>query len=277
MNKEELLIEAILFAAGTRISIERIMELSKITEKEKVESILKVLQERHNQAESAFDLTNMGSDWKLTVKKQFLPIVEKIAPDAELPKSIIETLAILAWKAPMTQSELVKIRSNKSYDHIAELKDRGFIAKEKTGRTYVIKLTPKFYEYFDIDKAQVDTMMEKYKNADKMVPQKKVTDSFETKKEEEKPVIEEPKQDEVTIKHIKENDRKSQKEFFDKIEQNLSSISFRTSKVQSEIKELAPKEEEKPAGETIEQPAVESNGSKEKEEPKPLDNSHPPA
>jgi len=239
MNKEELLIEAILFAAGTRISVSRIMELAKVQDRPLVESVLTILQEKYSQPNSAFELTNMGEDWKLTVKKQFLPVVEKIAPDAELPKSIIETLAMLAWKAPMTQSELVRIRSNKAYDHIAELKDRGFIVKEKTGRTYVIKLTPKFYEYFDIEKEKVDSMMEKFKDAEKVVPQKKVTE-FEKKEEPPSVHIEHTIEEQETIKQIKEKDRETQREFFEKIEQNLQTISQKATQAKADIHEIAP-------------------------------------
>jgi len=57
---------------------------------------------------------------------------------------------VIAWKYPIVQSDLIKIRHNKAYDHIKMLSEREFIAKEKSGRTYKIKLTPKFFEYFDL-------------------------------------------------------------------------------------------------------------------------------
>jgi hypothetical protein len=61
-------------------------------------------------------------------------------------------LAIIAWKSPVVQSEIVRIRSTKAYDHIEELLTKGFIMREKSGRSYLIKLTPKFFEYFDISR-----------------------------------------------------------------------------------------------------------------------------
>jgi len=136
-------VEAILFAAGTRVTVPRLCELSGLDE-QKVMVILESLKGKYLADDTPYELIQMGAEWKLTVKKAYIPIVEKIAPDTEFSKTIIETLAILAWKSPILQSDLIKIRSNKAYDHIGELKEKGFIVKEKYGRSYVLKLTPKF-------------------------------------------------------------------------------------------------------------------------------------
>ncbi|HLP79738.1 MAG TPA: SMC-Scp complex subunit ScpB [Acidobacteriota bacterium] len=252
MNTDkQLMVEAILFAAGTRISVQRIMELSKIDDKNAILETLNILKTKHDDPSSSFQLTQMGEDWKMTVKREFLPVVEKIAPDAELAKSVIETLAILAWKAPMTQSDLVKIRSNKAYDHLQELKDRGFIAKEKKGRSFILKLTPKFFEYFDIrTKKQVDQLFDKYENKANIVAQKKI-DEFEEKKkkaleDEQKmaaPIPEDIiKEPQVTIRHIKDEERKTQKDFFDSLDAKLAAVQSKTNTVKSELSEFKPQE-----------------------------------
>ncbi len=67
---------------------------------------------------------------------------------------MIETLAVIAWKAPVLQSEVVRIRTNKAYDHLSELESSGFISRAKHGRTKLVKLTDRFFSYFDVKNAE---------------------------------------------------------------------------------------------------------------------------
>jgi len=59
-------------------------------------------------------------------------------------------LAVIAWRHPVLQSEVIKIRTNKAYDHIKHLEELGFLTKKKKGRTCEIKLSEKFFRYFDL-------------------------------------------------------------------------------------------------------------------------------
>ncbi|MBU0661906.1 SMC-Scp complex subunit ScpB, partial [Candidatus Micrarchaeota archaeon] len=54
----------------------------------------------------------------------------------------------IAYKQPVAQAEVINFRNSKAYDHIRALKERGFIRKERTGRTYKIYTTKKFVDYF---------------------------------------------------------------------------------------------------------------------------------
>src|SRR3989344_1909265 len=68
----------------------------------------------------------------------------------EEEKPLMETLAVIAWRYPVVQSEVVKLRSPAAYEHMKQLEEQGFIAKEKYSRTFKVKLTKKFFEYFDL-------------------------------------------------------------------------------------------------------------------------------
>ena len=56
----------------------------------------------------------------------------------------------LSLKNPVLQSEIIKMRGNGAYDHIKALKEQEFITSERKGRTRVLKLTSKFFDYFDL-------------------------------------------------------------------------------------------------------------------------------
>ncbi|MBI3034571.1 SMC-Scp complex subunit ScpB [Candidatus Woesearchaeota archaeon] len=142
-------VEAILFAAGKKASLEYISKLCR----ENKDEVLKALQELKSEYEaknSSLLVSDEGDFWKITVRESYSPIVRKIVPEAELTRTMIETLAVIAWKAPVLQSDVIRIRTNKAYDHIAEIESAGFISREKHGRTQIIKLTQRFYDYFDV-------------------------------------------------------------------------------------------------------------------------------
>ena len=88
-------------------------------------------------------------------------ITTKLLKDTELNKPTQETLALIAYKQPVMQSIIVKMRGNRAYEHIKDLEQLEFIMSEKSGRTRLLKATQKFYDYFDIVH---DELKEKFKN-----------------------------------------------------------------------------------------------------------------
>lgn len=143
-------IEAILFSCGGKIPIE---EISKLTgySKNVILKTLNELKQLYEDSDNSLKIIEEGDQWKMSVKEKYISLVRSIVTETDLPKSILETLAVIAWKAPMLQSDLIKIRNNKAYEHIKELLESGFISKERSGRSYKIKLAQKFFDYFDID------------------------------------------------------------------------------------------------------------------------------
>lgn len=153
---EELkrIVEAILFAAARKMELEELAKLCKRPEAD-VLQVLRDWQGQLREADSPTMLVQDGSTWRLTVREKYIPVIKRVVTKTELPKSILETLAVVAYKAPVLQSKVVKIRTNKAYDHLNFLENAGFITREKSGRTKLIRLAPKFFEYFDIDPSKL--------------------------------------------------------------------------------------------------------------------------
>jgi len=141
--------EAILFSCGRKIEVEEMAKLTKSNEAS-VKKALKQLKKDYESRDSPIMLIEEGVAWKMTVKEAYLKTVRKITPYMEFSKTLIETLAVVAWKQPILQSDVIKVRTNKAYEHIAELEKMGFLAKEKHGRSFLLKLSQKFYDYFDL-------------------------------------------------------------------------------------------------------------------------------
>jgi segregation and condensation protein B len=148
------MVEAILFAAARKLELEEIASLCKRSP----EDVLAVLTEWKTLLETSESPTMLlqdGTAWKLTVREKYVGVIKKVVTKTELPKGILETLAVVAYKVPVLQSKVIKVRTNKAYDHLAQLENSGFITREKQGRSKLIKLTPKFFEYFDIDPSKL--------------------------------------------------------------------------------------------------------------------------
>ncbi|MBW2992943.1 SMC-Scp complex subunit ScpB [Candidatus Woesearchaeota archaeon] len=143
-------IEAVLFSSGKRMTIEEISSLTGISDFDTIKQAVNELKADYETRGGSVNLVEEAGGWKLNVKDHYLPLVQKIVSKTEIDKPIMETLAVIAWKYPVVQADVVKIRHNKAYDHIRVLEEIGFITRSKYGRTKRISLTEKFFEYFDL-------------------------------------------------------------------------------------------------------------------------------
>ena len=77
--------------------------------------------------------------------------VEELLP-SELRTSVFSTLATIAIKKKILQSDLILLRGSGAYDHIKELLSKKFIIKrkQKDGRSYWLSLSEKFFQTFAV-------------------------------------------------------------------------------------------------------------------------------
>ncbi|MBU0615391.1 MAG: SMC-Scp complex subunit ScpB [Nanoarchaeota archaeon] len=142
-------IEALLFSSGRRMSVEELGNLLRV-ESDALVPALEELRNDYAARQSALTVVNDGPFWKITHQPSYLELVKKIVSKTELSKTLMETLAVIAFKYPIKQADLIRIRSNKAYDHLRELEELGYVSRQKHGRSKLIKLTEKFFEYFDL-------------------------------------------------------------------------------------------------------------------------------
>ncbi len=176
-------VEALLFASGRYMDEEHIGRILGIGAKE-ARNALKELKEIYDKRESAIKIVQEDKSWKMNVRDKYVDIVQKIVSDTELSKTVLETLAVIAWKNPILQSEVIKIRTNKAYEHIKELVELGFVTKEPCGKSFKLRLTEKFYNYFDVvGKEEVKKLFEK---VDEKYKKEEIERELEEKRKEKK-------------------------------------------------------------------------------------------
>ncbi|RMF06013.1 SMC-Scp complex subunit ScpB [Candidatus Woesearchaeota archaeon] len=143
-------VESVLFSVGKKVDVEFIRQLWKVRDSKIIEEALKELKKVYDERASSLQVVQEGDFWKLTVRDKYAELARRIIPETEMSKAVMETLAVIAWKQPVLQSEVIRVRTNKAYEHIKELEEMGFITTEKFGRTKKLKITQKFLDYFDI-------------------------------------------------------------------------------------------------------------------------------
>ncbi len=143
-------VEALLFSLGKKVKLQELSELTGIKDLSILKEAIAQLKKEYEKKDTALKLIEEPDGYKLYVKEEHLPLLQKVVTQAELSKTLMETLAVIAWKYPCLQAEVIKIRTNKAYDHLKELEEMGFISREPFGRTRKIKLTEHFFEYFDL-------------------------------------------------------------------------------------------------------------------------------
>lgn len=101
--------------------------------------------------------------FELHIKDEFVSKVAHLAPTADFSRGALQSLSLIAYRAPMKQSEAVKIRGNRAYEHLKELEERGFINRQPKGHTKIITLTRKFVEYFGL--GNLEELKEKFEES----------------------------------------------------------------------------------------------------------------
>ena len=164
-------VEALLFAAAKALSMDELTSLLRKSESEITEAV-GAIKKLYEDRDAPMMVISEGTGYKIILKDRYIPIIQKIVVETELPKTIIETLAVIAYKYPALQSEITKIRTNKAYDHLRELEELGYITREKFGRTKKIKLTNKFFQYFDLPREKLKEAFSGFQEVEKMIEEK---------------------------------------------------------------------------------------------------------
>ena len=96
------------------------------------------------------------------------------------------------------QSDLIKIRTNKAYDHLVELEKSGYISRQKHSRTNLIKLTEKFFRYFDLTEERLKERFKDFGSIARAIQEKEV--EIEQIKNDQRKKAEELKKEDERIK-----------------------------------------------------------------------------
>ena len=149
-NQDLKKLEAIFFVSGRFLNMQELISLSDLNPII-IGELIEKLQEKYENNNSAIEIVKKDGLWKMDVQQEYSYIINKLATGkSEFSKAEQETLAIIAYKHPIKQSVLIKIRGNKAYDHVKKFSELNLIKKKKTGHTNELSLSEEFYDYFNV-------------------------------------------------------------------------------------------------------------------------------
>lgn len=151
------ILEALLFAAGDEgLSLQQISSVLEVTPEEARDIISDLMNQYHSE-ERGICLVEMAGVYQLATKKEHAPYLKKMVdmPAAHtLSQASLETLAIIAYKQPITRIEIEAIRGVKSERPIHTLTAKALIKEvgraDGAGRAYLYGTTDEFLDYFGL-------------------------------------------------------------------------------------------------------------------------------
>lgn len=145
-------IEAILYLKAQPLSVTKLAEYAQCDRKQ-VEASLIELMTDYAHREGALEVIETPEGYCLQLRETYQELVQTIIP-VDLGVGALRTLAAIALKGSIAQTDLVDLRGSGAYDHVKELVELGFIRKRRQseGRSYWLQVTDKFYQYFQVDK-----------------------------------------------------------------------------------------------------------------------------
>lgn len=158
MPELKTIVEALLLAAGEPLAVERLLEVFPETERpdrEALQTALAALAADYRGR--GLELVEVANGFRLQVPKAFSPWVSRLWEEraASYSRALLETLALIAYRQPITRGEIEDVRGvSVSSSIMKTLQERGWIKvighREVPGRPALFATTRAFLDYFNL-------------------------------------------------------------------------------------------------------------------------------
>ncbi len=158
MPELKILLEALLLAAGEPVTLERLLDTFPEAERPDRDAVRTGLVElAASYAGRGMELVEVASGFRLQVPKTFSPWVSRLWEEraASYSRASLETLALIAYRQPITRGEIEEVRGvSVSTSIMKTLQERGWIKiighREVPGRPALYATTRAFLDYFNL-------------------------------------------------------------------------------------------------------------------------------
>lgn len=151
-------VEAVLLAAGRPVTVEQIQELFEEHERPPAEDVLAALAGLAQRYEgTGIELREVASGWRVQVRPAYSDVVSRLWQErpSRYSRALLETLALIAYRQPITRGEIEDIRGVTIASTIMRtLHERNWIRvvghREVPGRPELLGTTREFLDYFGL-------------------------------------------------------------------------------------------------------------------------------
>ncbi len=159
MNKKQTLaaIEAVLFASGDPISIERLSQAFEI-KSEEIEKYITELEKKYDDSDSGIYVIRLENTYQLVTREDFAPYIKKVFDlkrRTPLSPAALEVLAVVAYNQPVTRAFIEQVRGVDCSGVVSTLIEKGLIEErgrlELPGRPLLYGTTKTFLRSFSLN------------------------------------------------------------------------------------------------------------------------------
>ena len=194
MNIKEMIpaFEAVLFASGEPMSIERFAQVFEIAPEEVIE-IMNELDRKLKKKESGFELVRLENMYQLATKTQYVDYIKKafdIRRRTPLSPAALEVLAVVAYNQPVTKSFIEQVRGVDCSGVVTTLIEKGLLEErgrlELPGKPLLYGTTKNFLRCFSIsDLSELPPLPQKEQESTDIGEQLQMDAETETDEENE--------------------------------------------------------------------------------------------
>jgi segregation and condensation protein B len=155
---QKQVVEALIFASDVPLSESKISSYVEELTPKLIRDVVKTLNSDYSGAKRAFRITKVAGGYQLNTGKEFTPWIKKLfkgRTKQRLSQAALESLAIIAFKQPISRTEIDAIRGVNSGGVLKNLLERNLIAiagrSSAVGKPLIYGTTSEFLRYFGIN------------------------------------------------------------------------------------------------------------------------------
>jgi segregation and condensation protein B len=176
------LVEAALVAADEPLTPRRLAVVAGLPDAAEARRVVERLQALYDRDETAFQVEEIGGGFQLLTRPKYHPWLarlRRVGPEVRLTAAARETLAIVAYRQPITRADVESIRGVQSSDMLHQLMDKGLVRiagrEDSLGRPVLYATTRKFLQVFGLralrDLPQAQELADPAKKRKKSTPE----------------------------------------------------------------------------------------------------------
>lgn len=147
------LLEAALFMSQKPLDLQDLARITGLSSLGFLKESLEALQKEYEGR--GLEIAQVGGGWQMQVRTELLPKVAHLTPYQDLHEGLKRALALILYKEPFKQSDLIKIQGTKAYAYVKKLQQLGLVRGEQEGHTKILSVTRELEAYFGQPKEKI--------------------------------------------------------------------------------------------------------------------------
>lgn len=248
-NKIKRILEALLFVTSRPLTIKELRDVVSDVDVIPEKQLLPLLEEltlEYDEQERSFKLEETADGFQIRTRSEYAPWLSKLYKDRrseKLSHAVLETLAIIAYRQPITKSEIEGVRGVDVTGPLKKCLDFDFVSvvgkKEILGRPFMYGTTLKFLKQFGLktidELPRIEELRELGTGQKELELEEKETPSKETEEQKETDSLEEEKSD--LEKAIDDDEHKELLEEDEVVEEVAEEVSGEEDEIEDEVAE----------------------------------------